>query len=157
MSHVKDVRKFHKKFRQLIGTQPRHLTYRKLRERADFMQEELNEFNAASETQDMAEMADALVDLVYVAIGTAVMMGLPWKMLWDDVQRANMEKVRGVGKRGNLADCIKPAGWEPPLTMEILMANGYEPNALQLHHDDPEYLPIRVKDEGFSIGPVDPI
>ena len=37
---------------------------------------------------------DALIDLTYVAMGTAYMMGLPWQDLWDEVQRANMSKVR---------------------------------------------------------------
>lgn len=144
MSHVKDVRKFNKKFGQLIGKSPQHLTQRKLKERADFLQEELNEFVAGAQTQNMPEMADALVDIVYVAIGTAVMMGLPWKELWDDVQRANMAKVRGVGKRGNLSDCIKPEGWEPPRTRKILEAYDYcgydcDWEILGLLVDDPEY------------------
>ncbi len=44
--------------------------------------------------QDLPKIADALVDLVYVALGTAHMHALPWQKLWDDVQRANMSKER---------------------------------------------------------------
>lgn len=122
-----DVRAFQHKFGQLVGYAPRHLTKRKLRERIAQMQEELDEFEAAVEADDIAEQADALVDIVYFALGTAAHMGLPWQTLWEDVQRANMSKVAGVKpERGFLVDCIKPEGWEGPKTMEILLAHGYQ-------------------------------
>lgn len=126
-----DVRRFQLKFGQIVNDTPVHLTKRKLRERSEFLQEELDEFKRAIETQDLAEQADALVDLVYVAKGTANMLGLPWDELWLDVQRANMAKVAGVGKRGHLVDCIKPPGWIPPQTMVILQNAGYDP--VQFH------------------------
>lgn len=125
MANFEDVVEFHDKFDLGIRTSPGHLTRRKLQERIDFMQEELNEFIEGANTQDLSEQADALIDLVYVAMGTAHMLGLPWKQLWDDVHRANMAKVRGIGKRGNLNDCIKPADWTPPMTTTILVHNGY--------------------------------
>src|SRR5690606_15968618 len=88
--------------------------------RYEFMYEELCEFQEAHIKGDLAGAADALIDLVVVAMGTAVMMGLPWELLWDDVQRANMSKVRGVTSRGVGADLMKPEGWEAPKTDEIL-------------------------------------
>lgn len=149
MSEFKDVREFHQKFNFMVHDVPVHLTKRKLLERARFMQEELNEFIKAVEMQDLAEQADALIDLVYVAKGTAVQLGLPWKQLWDDVHRANMAKVRGVGKRGNLVDAIKPPGWVGPLTTTLLIQAGYEMTDFlsletsdideKLCHDDPEH------------------
>ena len=78
---------------------------------------------------EMDEMADALIDLVYVAMGTAVMMGLPWQQLWDDVQRANMSKVRGTTHRGHTVDVSKPPGWVGPKTMEILTKYGFNPQS----------------------------
>jgi len=122
----KDVKDFHEKFGFLIGATPQHLTKRKLRQRRDFMAEELGEFTEALESQDLAEMADALVDLVYVALGTAVSLGLPWDKLWADVHRANMAKVRGMTARGYGADVKKPPGWVPPEGLAILKANGYD-------------------------------
>lgn len=112
-----DVRAFQEKFGQLSYYEPGFLTRRKLEERARFLQEELDELLAAP-TLDL--QADALVDLVYVAYGTAVMMGLPWTALWDDVQRANMAKVRGQTHRGNLVDVCKPDGWVGPKGSWIL-------------------------------------
>ncbi len=138
----RDVRRFHQKFALLVSLSPTHLTKRKLKERIECLREELGEFIEAcglellykengvaleesGRAQDLAGQADALVDLVYFALGTAVMMGLPWQELWDDVQRANMAKERGVSHRGHKVDCIKPPGWQPPLTEDILKAAGY--------------------------------
>lgn len=119
-----DVRDFHIKFGQLNFYEPGFLTRRKLEERARFLQEELNEF-LESKTLDL--QADALIDLVYVAMGTGVMMGIPWEALWDDVQRANMAKVRGTTHRGNLVDVCKPPGWVPPQGAWILALHSYDP------------------------------
>jgi predicted HAD superfamily Cof-like phosphohydrolase len=141
-----DVRAFHKKFKQIDSSIPTHLTKRKLAGRYNFMLEELLEgadaaglvlrldddgifkfIDVPGVDQDMAPQADALVDLVYVAKGTAAMMGLPWKALWDDVQRANMAKELGETHRkmGFGADVRKPAGWVPPMTESILREAGY--------------------------------
>lgn len=134
----RDVRAFSEKFGLLHHDTPGHLTGRKLVERVEFLSEELTEFIDACAGQSLAGQADALVDLVYVAMGTAVMLGLPWDELWDDVQRANMEKERGVGKRGHLVDLVKPKGWRPPYTKEILMSHGYTPaqNRKENYRDD---------------------
>lgn len=148
-----DVVSFNLKFSMLVGHRPQHLTKRKLTERARFLREELDEFIEAAGlyyddeqgfsvvdvAQDLAGMADALVDIVYVAKGTAVMMGLGevWPELWAEVQRANMAKERGVGKRGNLVDCVKPIGWLPPDHASILARAGYKPGGVEV--DDPEH------------------
>lgn len=120
-----DVRDCHKKFGILESNTPAQLKPDLANERVQFLQEELNEFKEAVELGDIDGQADALIDLVYVAKGTAVMMGLPWEELWNDVQRANMEKKRGVGKRGHAVDLVKPAGWKPPQTGRILKEAGY--------------------------------
>lgn len=131
-----DVKDFHKKFGLLAYDTPGLLTHRKLKERVEFLQEELNEFVEGCARQDLAEQADALVDLVYVAMGTAAMLGLPWEVLWDDVQRANMSKVRGVTHRGHAVDVTKPAGWIGPQTHQILRDFGFNPTAEE--RDDPQ-------------------
>lgn len=121
-----DVREFYERFQLLMALgAPAHLTQRKLTERIDFLQEELNEFIHAARDQDFAKQADALIDLVYVAMGTAVMLGLPWQALWDEVQRANLAKVRGPTARGHQVDVTKPPGWVPPQLDRVLWAHGY--------------------------------
>lgn len=91
--------------------------------------EELNELSNAYEDNDVEEMADALVDLVYVAIGYAVELGYNFDALWQEVHKANMNKIRtGVkadSKRGSTYDIIKPEGWTPPDT-SVIYNNMYE-------------------------------
>jgi predicted HAD superfamily Cof-like phosphohydrolase len=128
---LEDVRAFHKKFGILEFNRPGHLTQRKLKERLECMMEELEEFAAACGNQDLAGQTDALIDLVYFAKGTACMLGIPWEELWKDVQRANMEKVRGIGHRGHQVDMVKPEGWQGPKTIEILARAGYDIKTLR--------------------------
>lgn len=153
-THYQDVDDFNTKFGLLRADQPQHLTQRKLQERLECMREELGEFAEACglayvlEPEDnriehvysqgeLADQADALVDLVYFAIGTAVMLGLPWQALWDDVQRANLSKVPGPTKRvGHRRDLMKPPGWEGPRTEAILAASGYERRTYTGDNDD---------------------
>jgi len=122
-----DIRDMNKKFGILLSNLPGHLSHRKMTERLAFLTEELAELGQAAARDDLAGMADALVDLVVVAKGTAVMTGLPWHELWDDVHRANMAKARGVGGRGYKVDLVKPVDWVGPRTMEILEHAGYCP------------------------------
>lgn len=87
--------------------------------RVEFLKEELLEFTQAWDQKDLAGCADALVDLVWVVLGTAHYMGLPFDQLWAEVYRANMEKrLRQEGdpihKRGAVETIVKPEGWHPP-------------------------------------------
>ena len=88
--------------------------------------------------QDLPAIADGLVDLVYVALGTAHLHGLPWPELFAEVQRANMTKERATGSgderstRGHSLDVVKPAGFTPPRIVETLMAAGWPGPALPL-------------------------
>ncbi|MBU6231512.1 nucleoside triphosphate pyrophosphohydrolase family protein [Patescibacteria group bacterium] len=139
----KDVRECHEHFGLVLnGPRPRRLSKRKMLERIQFLQEELDELVTATglkgkgSAQDFAGQADALVDLVYVALGTAAMMGLPWGALWDDVHRANMSKVRGITHRGHKVDLAKPAGWVGPHTDEILTLAGYDAEEGEVDDDE---------------------
>lgn len=63
----------------------------------------------------LAKALDGLVDLVYVAAGTAQFHHFPFDEAWAEVQVANMAKERGptVGRNHSL-DVRKPSGWVPP-------------------------------------------
>lgn len=98
--------------------------------RVRFMREELDEFVVGMAGRDHAQMADALVDLVYVAMGTAHLLGYPWQEIWEAVQRANLGKARAAAdgsdsKRHSRWDVVKPAGWQPPDVAAILEAHGF--------------------------------
>lgn len=82
--------------------------------RANFMSEEVHEFVDAATTGDMVGTADALTDVIYVAVGTALTMGIPLDKVWDVVHAANMKKIKGMTKRGIANDAIKPDGWVGP-------------------------------------------
>ena len=83
-------------------------------ERTRFLNEEVEEFTTTGMSGDMVGVADALADIVYVALGTAWLMGIPFQAIWDVVHSANMKKVRGITKRGNKHDAVKPEGWVGP-------------------------------------------
>ncbi len=79
--------------------------------------EEIKEFTEACEMGDPLEAADAILDLVFFALGRICEMGIPTQAIWEGIMRANMEKKQGsLAKRpGSLGhDAIKPEGWKPP-------------------------------------------
>lgn len=111
------VGEFHRRFGLAVtdGRSPEMLDGHVLDFRRGFMEEELREFVEAT---SVAERADALVDLVYIALGTAHLMGVPFDEVFEEVQRANMAKARArsasESKRGSTLDVVKPPGWTPP-------------------------------------------
>jgi predicted HAD superfamily Cof-like phosphohydrolase len=89
--------------------------------RVVLMQEELNEYIDATTVEDKF---DALIDLVYVALGTAYLMGLPFEDGFKEVHYANMNKVRATkesdSKRESKLDIVKPPGWVAPNLKQLL-------------------------------------
>ena len=88
---------------------------------ARFIMEELSEYLKACEEGSLVDAADAVIDLIYVALGCAHAMGLPFDEMFDVVHQANMTKVpaneyiRSI--RGLQYDVVKPANWTPPEAM----------------------------------------
>jgi len=110
-----DIIDFHQKFELLYNGPPRELPRELSEFREKFMLEELTEYIASDKLHDKL---DALVDLVYVALGTAHLHGFWFNIAWRRVHEANMKKVRAQvssdSKRGSTYDVVKPAGWTPP-------------------------------------------
>lgn len=133
---VTDLMQFHSKFGLDAATTPSIREHSLMKFRLDFLKEELNEILEGYEEQDLEKVADGLVDLVYVAIGTAELMGLPWDQLWDEVQKANMAKERALkttdSKRGSAFDVVKPEGWQPP-NLQQHLTNYVHSRAFILH------------------------
>jgi predicted HAD superfamily Cof-like phosphohydrolase len=129
MSEINDVYEFQTKFGMLADTVPGHVQKEILRERVGHLREEINEFVRAVATQDLAAQLDALIDLVYVAKGTAGMLGFVqvWPKAWDAVHAANMEKIAARTAR-HTVDVVKPADWESPNLASLLATYGYESN-----------------------------
>lgn len=85
--------------------------------RASWMLEELIEFMDANHIE---RQADALIDLIYFAIGTFTLMGVKPETLFNIVHDANMGKLHEDGKprfdaQGKI---VKPEGWETKFAPE---------------------------------------
>jgi hypothetical protein len=96
--------------------------------RQKMLDSEVQELRDAVAARDLTGIADALADIVYVAIGTAVTYGLPFDAILAEVHRSNMTKflpdgpvINGEGK------IIKGPGYEPPRIAGILRADVPEP------------------------------
>jgi predicted HAD superfamily Cof-like phosphohydrolase len=115
-----DVYDFHRKFDLPHPDHPVLLNWDDFMFRFRFMSEELGEMIDAQEEEDIAGIADGLADVIYVALGTAVMMGLPFDRIWQAVHDANMRKVRADhaddtrSVRKHKLDVVKPEGWKAP-------------------------------------------
>ena len=144
MTNFEDVGAFHAKFGlpHVGDTAPRQLDRDAIRFRVKFMIEELAEYCSASGMRSVSNLLrdveknvdchslisatdeegalDALVDLCYVAMGTAHLAGLPFDEAWAEVQRANMAKERATSEgdarstRHHPLDVVKPSGWVAP-------------------------------------------
>jgi predicted HAD superfamily Cof-like phosphohydrolase len=113
-----DIAAFHEKFQLQALPKPGFLGLEQTDFRLKFLDEELDELKHSIVKQDLPGALDAIVDLVYVALGTAYLMNLPFNEAWAAVQQANMAKVRTEraedSKRGSTFDVVKPAGWTAP-------------------------------------------
>lgn len=119
---MRDIAAFHEKFGLSYAGSPRTLDPELADFRIKFMESELTEYTEACINGDLEKQFDALIDIVYVALGTAYLQGLPFRKGWKRVQAANMAKVRKVhaedghedSGRPAKYDIVKPAGWMPP-------------------------------------------
>ena len=80
--------------------------------RVRLIQEEADELAQAVAEGDLAEMVDALCDLLYVTYGAAVDLGVDLQPFFAAVHRSNMAKVGG--RRREDGKWLKPEGWTPP-------------------------------------------
>jgi predicted HAD superfamily Cof-like phosphohydrolase len=122
------VGEFRTKMKLPMGITPQLLSAEQTSYFARFIMEELSEYLRANEEQSLVDAADAIVDLVYVTLGCAHAMGLPFEKLFAVVHDANMQKepanefCRSI--RGNQYDVIKPMGWvAPEAEMQAILNN----------------------------------
>lgn len=106
--------------------------------RIRLMAEELGEVIEGMLANDPVMVADGLVDLTYVVAGTGVTYGLPLDAVWEEVQRANMDKFPGgVATKDANGKVIKPDGWRPPNVGLAMRRAGYvQPDGWYMAHDD---------------------
>lgn len=171
---LEDIRAFHRKFGFLDRKQAGFIEPEHMQMRLNFLLEELLELarscgfdwdvtsgghqhapilvmrEANEMKHNLKDALDALVDLQYVLLGTAYLMGLfnkkgvvvtvqetpdelpkprrvkvhIFEEAWRRIQAANMRKQRSLrgdkAERGGQYDVVKPAGWRPPELNDLL-------------------------------------
>ena len=119
---IGNVAEFHEKFGLPMGTDDQLMNDPSAQEfRVKFLQEELDELKEALAEGNKTKAFDALLDLAYVAYGTALFAGInpaQWHAGMHAVHSCNMAKVSVAkaedSKRGSAFDVKKPAGWVGP-------------------------------------------
>ena len=108
-----DVKEFHEKFGHPVGDKPAFMNKERALKRYKWMLEEINEFIEADE---VVEQADAMIDVMYFALGTLVEMGIKPDSLFEIVQEANMAKLwpDGLPHYNSDGKTIKPSTWVDP-------------------------------------------
>jgi predicted HAD superfamily Cof-like phosphohydrolase len=108
------LREFHEAAHQVGGG------FGTARLRQELLDSEVQELRDAIAAGDRVLAADALADIVYVAVGTAVRLGIPFDKVLAEVHRSNMTKLippielRADGK------ILKGPHYEPPQIEAIL-------------------------------------
>jgi predicted HAD superfamily Cof-like phosphohydrolase len=143
-----DIEDFHQKFGLTYEGKVRPLPLEMGWFRQSFMHEELTEYKTAASalvtalntapvdeadvTHQLEQQLDALIDLVYVALGTVYLHGMApaFREGWRRVQKANMAKERALpdgsnSKRKSPIDVIKPPGWTPPTHTDLVEDHTY--------------------------------
>lgn len=116
-SILSDVRAFHEVCGVPIRSRPSFPGIDRVTLRNRLLWEEFNEYQEAVANRDIVATADAIADIIYIAVGTALEFGIPLDRVWDEVQRSNMAKVDPVtGRVLRRVDgkILKPDGWRGP-------------------------------------------
>lgn len=120
-----DVVDFHKKFGIQYDGPPRQLPpdlskFRDLR-----FAEEIREIRDAQNANQLAEVLDGYVDLIYIILGTCHLHGWNFNEAWRRVHEANMKKERASstnpGKYGDSVDIVKPQDWVAPSMQDLVV------------------------------------
>ncbi|WP_026976751.1 MazG nucleotide pyrophosphohydrolase domain-containing protein [Flavobacterium tegetincola] len=93
---LEGVKLFHQTFKVGFKDEPTGtLGNAKNKLRYDLMKEENEEYLKAVQEDDLAEIADALGDMLYILCGTILEHGLQYKIesVFDEIQRSNMSKL----------------------------------------------------------------
>lgn len=110
------VRAFQNAFNVPMPTKPTLLKPKRKELRQNILEEEVKELRDA---KTIVQTADALIDILYVAIGTIHEYGLADRaiLLFDEVHRSNMSKVPLPGQKPIIREdgkVMKPDTYSPP-------------------------------------------
>ena len=99
-NEINQVKDFHEKFNIPVSDYPDHISPERQKLRIDILQEEVNELAKAMSEDNMVEIADGVVDCIYILFGTAIEYGFNQKLeaMFNEVHRSNMSKLGIDGK-----------------------------------------------------------
>ncbi len=98
---IASVELFHKSFGLGVShSMKADLGAAKNKLRFNLMDEENKEYFEAAQNNDLAEVADALGDMLYILCGTILEHGMQHKIeeVFEEIQRSNMSKLGKDGK-----------------------------------------------------------
>lgn len=122
--YIQDIKDFHEKYGMGYAGPPRTLPDDMDTFRTEFLYEEVDEYSHGKAT--LEDKFDALIDLVYIALGNVYQHGLADRFAegWQRVHAANMLKVRVQSAtdsaRGSKYDVVKPPGWRKPVLGDLV-------------------------------------
>tara|TARA_Y100000996_G_C22232327_1_gene524157 strand:- start:126 stop:494 length:369 start_codon:yes stop_codon:yes gene_type:complete len=98
MSNFEKVKKFMETFGQEVKNEPSFPNDKIVNLRYGLIQEELSELKLAMQQRNIAEIADALTDILYVTYGAGHAYGINLDKCFEEVQKSNMSKLGNNGK-----------------------------------------------------------
>lgn len=124
-NEINQVKDFHEKFGIPVSDYPDYIDIERQALRINILQEEVNELSKAMGEDNMVEIADGIVDCIYILFGTAIEYGLHRKLeaMFHEVHRSNMSKLGIDGKPIYREDgkVLKGPGYSPPDLGSILI------------------------------------
>ena len=122
---IEAVSQFHTSFGLGVRTEPTaQLSDDLVKLRFKLMAEENQEYLEAAKNNDLAEVADALGDMLYILCGTIIEHGMQDKIeaVFNEIQRSNMSKLGTDGKPIYREDgkVMKGPNYFPPDIASIL-------------------------------------
>jgi len=98
MTNFRKVKNFMETFGQDVKNKPSFSTNKINKLRYDLIKEELDELKVALDNKDFLEVADALIDILYVTYGAGHAFGIDLDKCFQEVQSSNMSKLDENGK-----------------------------------------------------------
>jgi predicted HAD superfamily Cof-like phosphohydrolase len=98
--HINRVKHFHDSFNIKNHHSPTLLSKEEYELRYNLIKEENEEYLNACKNNDIVEIADALGDILYIALGTLLRHGLHDKIdeVFEEIHNSNMSKLDDNGK-----------------------------------------------------------
>ena len=95
MKQLFQVAEFHENFNHPVELKPTLPDMKRQLLRARLIREELEEMELAIQDEDLIEVVDGIIDLLYVVLGSALEFGISEKLseLFNEVHASNMSKL----------------------------------------------------------------